>query len=163
MKYVAYTDGGAHGNMNKNHKTLPTDPAGWAYKLTIYDNVGNIYREFSMSGAEFGKTNNQMELTAVKMALLNITRTGVRPTDEITVYLDSNYVRDPLQIKDKLEGWHASHYKNKKNRELWEQLYQLKKYLPQAEFIHVDGHSGVDGNEFCHNRIQDAIARIEEK
>ncbi|HEY0201094.1 MAG TPA: ribonuclease HI, partial [Burkholderiaceae bacterium] len=80
-----YTDGACKGNPG---------PGGWGALLRS----GNSQKE--LFGGELDTTNNRMELTAVIEAL-----SALKRPCEITLYLDSQYVRKG--ITEWVQGWKA--------------------------------------------------------
>lgn len=129
-KIIVYTDGSALNNGN------PDSGCGWACKL-IYK--GN---EKMKSGRMVGKTNNQMEMIAVLMAMKSITNQSI-PAE---IYSDSKYVVETLN----------GNYKVKKNVELRNQLLEEKKRFSDIRFIWLKGH---DKNQ--HNNDVDRAAVAE--
>jgi len=128
-----FTDGSSLGNPG---------PGGWCAILR-YKNHEKI-----IQGGKKDTTNNKMELTAVLEALKIL-----KEPCEIDLYSDSTYVLKG--INEWLENWVKKNFKNVKNKELWQELYELKnKHLI---IIHwVKGHSGHKENEIC-----DKIAKEE--
>ena len=125
-------------------------PGGWGAILMFND----IKKE--ISGGEKETTNNIMEITAVIEALKLLKREC-----EVEVYSDSAYVVNAFNngwiynwIKN---NWQTSGKEPVKNKELWQELYNLIK-LHKVEFIKVKGHSDNDFNNRC-----DFLARGEIK
>ncbi len=78
-------------------------------------------------------TNNVAELTAVLLALESI-----KDRDrEVVVYVDSKYVWGLL----------TQNWKPKKNKELVQKLRNVFSSFSHIDVRHVQGHSGVEGNE----------------
>ncbi len=113
-KIVVYTDGSALNNGSSD------SGCGWACKL--------IYREHEKmkSGIDKGKTNNQMEMTAVIEAMRSITDKSI----PVEVYSDSKYVVETLN----------GNYQIKKNVELWDLIMQEKGRFKDIEFLWLKGH-----------------------
>jgi ribonuclease HI len=125
---TVYTDGAARGN-----------PGNGGYGVVMIS--GKYRKEISQGFAH--TTNNRMELLAVIAALENIR--AVRAN--VTVYSDSKYVVDAVN-KGWLYSWERTHFKNKKNPDLW--IRFLKVYRQHnVKFIWVEGHSGNPLNELC--------------
>lgn len=112
----------------------------------------NIKKE--ISGGSNETTNNIMEITAVIEALKKLKRSC-----EVEVYSDSSYVVNSFN-----NGWIYNWIKNNwitsskepvKNKELWQELYDLTK-IHQVTFIKVKGHSDNEFNNRC-----DELARGE--
>lgn len=125
-------------------------PGGWGAILMFND----IKKE--ISGGQKDTTNNIMEITAVIEALKLLKRECV-----VEVYSDSAYVVNAFN-----NGWIYNWMKNNwqtsgkepvKNKELWQELYNLIK-LHKVNFIKVKGHSDNEFNNKC-----DALARGEIK
>ena len=109
MKYTIYTDGACSGNPG---------PGGWG--AVIFDNDN---KQKNISGSEENTTNNRMELSAAIMALKE-----VNTNSEITIYTDSNYVKNGITewvLKWKENGWKNSNKEPVKNKDLWEKLDNL--------------------------------------
>ncbi|MBL0725355.1 MAG: ribonuclease HI [Alphaproteobacteria bacterium] len=137
-KVSIYTDGACSGNPGKG---------GWAALLECGESRKII------SGWNVYTTNNIMELTAVKKALL-----ALKIACDVDLCTDSRYVQDGL-IKWidcwKKNGWKSANNKPIKNREIWEDLDELKqKHTVRVHW--VKAHNGNDKNE-----LVDQIARGE--
>lgn len=113
-KITVYTDGSVLNNGSSD------SGCGWACKL--------IYRGYEKmkSGNDKGKTNNQMEMTAVLEAIRSITDRSI----PVEVYSDSKYVVETLN----------GNYSIKKNEDLWELLFAEKAEFNDIKFIWVKGH-----------------------
>ena len=107
-----------------------------------------------ISGGANDTTNNIMEITAVIEALKMLKREC-----EVDLYSDSAYVVNAFN-----NGWIYNWIKNNwktaskdpvKNKELWEELYNLTK-KHKVTFIKVKGHSDNEFNNRC-----DELARNE--
>ena len=140
-KVIIYTDGACSGNPG---------PGGWGAVLMFKD----IKKE--ISGHAKDTTNNIMELTAVIEALKILKYTCV-----VDLYSDSAYVVNAFNQKW-IYGWIKNGWKNSskepvKNKELWQELYDLTKQH-EVTFIKVKGHSNNEFNNRC-----DELARNEIK
>lgn len=140
-KVIIYTDGACSGNPG---------PGGWGAILMFND----VKKEISGSNRE--TTNNIMEITAVLEALKHLKRPC-----EVEVYSDSAYVVNAFNngwiynwIKN---NWKTSGKDSVKNKELWQELYDLTK-MHKVKFIKVKGHSDNEFNNKC-----DELARGEIK
>ncbi len=131
-KVMIYTDGACSGNPG---------PGGWGAVLMCDGTKKEI------SGAKKDTTNNIMEITAVLEALKML-----KFECEVEVYSDSAYVVNAFN-----QGWIYNWQKNNwktagkepvKNRELWEELYDLTK-KHKTTFIKVKGHSDNEWNNRC--------------
>lgn len=125
-----FGDGSALGNPG---------PGGWGAILKYGNDIRKI------SGGSKYTTNNQMELTAIIMALKD-----VNFACDIEIYSDSQYVCKG--INEWLHGWVKKNWKGSagpvKNVDLW------KEYLDVAKghsitCIWVKGHAGHPENEEC--------------
>lgn len=134
-----YTDGACSGNPGKG---------GWG--TVVYFQNGERQE---LGGYAPQTTNNRMEMQAAIAALEYFSKSG--QTDSITLYTDSEYVKNGITkwIKGwKKKGWKTSSGKAVLNQDLWETLDQLNS--PAVTWQYVRGHAGNEGNERC-----DAIAR----
>jgi ribonuclease HI len=123
-----YTDGAARGN-----------PGNGGYAAIMIS--GKYRKEISQGFAH--TTNNRMELLAVIAALENIKTQNAN----ITVYSDSKYVIDAIN-QGWLKTWERTHFKNKKNPDLWMRFLRVYK-CHNVKFIWVAGHAGNLLNELC--------------
>lgn len=132
-KIIVHTDGGCDSKRD--------GVGAWAYVIEFADG-----RTVECTGTAVGTTNNRMEMQAVIEAL------KVLPFGEpIEVVSDSEYV--VLGITSWINAWIAKGWKSKygqpvKNQEEWKEMHELYK-LHDVHFRHVNGHSGVPGNERC--------------
>ena len=135
-----YTDGACSGNPG---------PGGWGSILMYKENKKEI------SGGKKETTNNVMELTAVIEGLKLL-----KFPCKVKLYSDSAYVVNAFE-KKWLDGWIKNGWKNSskepvKNKELWEELYELTK-VHQVEFIKVKGHADNEYNNRCDELARKAI------
>lgn len=139
-KVTIYTDGACSGNPG---------PGGWASVLMYKDNKKEI------SGGEKDTTNNVMELKAVIKGLKLL-----KYPCEVDLYSDSAYV-----VNSFIQGWIYNWVKNDwktsnkepvKNKELWQELYELTK-IHKVNFIKVKGHSDNKYNNRCDELARNAI------
>lgn len=128
------------------------DHGGWG-SILMYKGVKK-----EISGGQKETTNNIMELTAVIQALRL-----VKYPCNIKIYSDSAYVVNGfLQgwiynwIK---KGWRTADGSPVKNKELWEELYNLTK-KHKVNFIKVKGHSDNEYNNRCDELARNAIKDI---
>mgnify|MGYP005942288377 FL=1 len=140
---IIYTDGACSGNPG---------PGGWGAILMINENKKEI------SGGNKNTTNNVMELTAVIEALKLLKR----PCN-VNLYSDSAYVVNAfLQgwiynwVK---KGWKTSGKEPVKNKEIWQELYDLTK-IHKVNFIKVKGHSDNKYNNRCDELARKAIKEL---
>ena len=128
-KVDIYTDGACSGNPG---------PGGWGVLIEI-DN-----ENIELSGGDRETTNNRMELMAAIKALEEIDKDY-----EITLYTDSNYVKDGITswISNwKKNNWKTASKKDVKNKELWMRLDEAIKDK-NISWVWVIGHAGNAGNE----------------
>lgn len=140
---VIYTDGACSGNPG---------PGGWGSILMYKGNKKEI------SGGKKDTTNNVMELTAVIEALKLL-----KFKCKVSLYSDSAYVVNAFNQKW-IYGWMKNGWKNAskepvKNKELWEELYELTK-THEVTFIKVKGHSDNEYNNRCDEMAREAITRL---
>lgn len=140
-KVVIYTDGACSGNPG---------PGGWG-TILMYKNVKK-----EISGYMENTTNNIMEITAVIEGLKLL-----KYECEVEIYSDSAYVVNAFN-NHWIEGWRKKNWINSskepvKNKELWQELYNLTKQH-NVKFIKVKGHSDNEYNNRC-----DELARLEIK
>ena len=137
-KVVIYTDGACSGNPG---------PGGWG-TILIYKNVKK-----EISGYMENTTNNIMEITAVIEGLKLL-----KYECEVEIYSDSAYVVNAFN-NHWIEGWRKKNWINSskepvKNKELWQELYDLTK-KHDVKFIKGKGHSDNEYNNRC-----DELARL---
>ena len=143
-KVTIYTDGACSGNPG---------PGGWGTILMYKDSKKEL------SGASKETTNNIMELTAVVEGLKKL-----KYPCEVELYSDSAYVVNAFNqgwiynwIK---KNWKTADGKEVKNKELWQELYELTK-IHNVTFIKVKGHSDNEYNNRCDEIARNAISIIE--
>ncbi len=137
---IIYTDGACSGNPG---------PGGWGSILMYGEHKKEI------SGGKKDTTNNVMELTAVIEALKLL-----KFKCKVSVYSDSAYVVNAFNQKW-IYGWMKNGWKNAskepvKNKELWQELYDLTK-AHEVTFIKVKGHSDNEYNNRCDEMAREAI------
>lgn len=142
-KVIIYTDGACSGNPG---------PGGWAAILMYKD------KQKEISGGMKNTTNNVMELTAVIEGLKML-----KYVCEVDLYSDSAYVVNAfLQgwiynwVK---KGWKTSGKEPVKNKEIWQELYDLTK-IHKVNFIKVKGHSDNKYNNRCDELARKAIKEL---
>ncbi len=147
QEITVYTDGGCHGNPG---------PGGWAC-VVIADGETR-----ELSGGEAHTTNNKMELTAAINALSAIRNTARFAGRPVTLYSDSQYVKNGITgwIHGwKKNGWKTAAKKPVLNQELWQQLDALNAAL-SVDWQWVKGHAGVQYNERCDRLCQQEMAKF---
>ena len=136
-----YTDGSCPNNGRKDSK------GGWAY-LVIDDDNGTILAK--RSGARYSTTNNQMELEAVKQALIFVNNFLIDKENlECCIYTDSAYIANCVKEKW-YEKWEKNNWKNSKkqtvkNKDYWQFLIPWFRN-EHIKFEKVVGHSDDDLN-----------------
>ena len=142
-KVTIYTDGACSGNPG---------PGGWAAVLIYNENRKEI------SGAKKETTNNIMELTAVIEALKIL-----KYPCEVDLYSDSAYVVNGFNqgwiYNWRKNNWRTSSKEPVKNKEIWEELYNLSK-IHKVNFIKVKGHSTNELNNRCDELAREAIKNL---
>lgn len=131
MPVIAYTDGAAN-----NARPIEQRAGGWGVVMMLVDEQGQrdprqeAYRE--LSGGVPSATNNQMELEAVRQALLALKGQGV----QITIVSDSSYTIGVLSMN----------WKVKENISLVQEIKQMMRHH-RVTFDKVKGHAGHEHNE----------------
>ena len=141
-KVDIYTDGACSGNPG---------PGGWGVLIEI-DN-----ENIELSGGDRETTNNRMERMAAIKALEEIDKDY-----EITLYTDSNYVKDGITswISDwKKNNWKTASKKDVKNKELWIRLDEAIKDK-NISWVWVKGHAGNAGNEQADYLARSALEKL---
>ena len=141
-KVDIYTDGACSGNPG---------PGGWGVLIEI-DN-----KNIELSGGDRETTNNRMELMAAIKALEEIDKDY-----EITLYTDSNYVKDGITswISNwKKNNWKTASKKDVKNKELWMRLDAAIKDK-NISWVWVKGHAGNAGNEQADYLARSALEKL---
>ncbi len=141
-KVDIYTDGACSGNPG---------PGGWGVLIEI-DN-----ENIELSGGDRETTNNRMELMAAIKALEEIDKDY-----EITLYTDSNYVKDGITswISNwKKNNWKTANKKDVKNKELWMRLDEAIKDK-NISWVWVKGHAGNTGNEQADYLARSALEKL---
>lgn len=141
-----YTDGGCSGNPG---------PGGWGVVVIQGES------ETKLSGGEQSTTNNRMELTAAISALNFVQQNCDYKNSSVTVFSDSQYVKNGITVwikSWKAKGWKTANKQPVKNVDLWTQLDSLAAAFPALEWNWVKGHAGVKYNEIC-----DALCQTEIK
>ena len=123
-KVIIYTDGACSGNPG---------PGGWG-AILMYKSAKK-----EISGGMKNTTNNIMEITAVIEALKCL-----KVESDVQVYSDSAYTVNAFKqgwIYNWMKnGWKTANKEPVKNKELWQELYDLTK-KHKVEFIKVKGHA----------------------
>ena len=116
-----------------------------------------MYKETTkeISGYMPNTTNNIMEMTAVIEGLKML-----KYKCEVEIYSDSSYVVNAFN-NFWIQGWIKNNWINSskepvKNKELWQELYELTK-KHEVKFIKVKGHSDNVYNNRCDELARNAI------
>ncbi|MCI5696235.1 MAG: ribonuclease HI [Spirochaetia bacterium] len=143
---VIYTDGGCSGNPG---------PGGWG-AVILADG-----KELRISGGEHNTTNNRMELMAAISALSTVANTPDFNNRPVSVYADSQYVKNGITswiTNWKKNGWRTAAKKPVLNQDLWQKLDALNSSL-NVSWNWVKGHAGIEYNEVCDQLCQTEIAK----
>lgn len=124
-----FTDGSSRGNPG---------PGGWCAILKWKG------YEKCLCGGEPLTTNNRMELFAVIEGLKAIKKKEI----PVHIYSDSSYVVNAIE-KKWLTQWVKIDFKNKKNKELWEEYLKISDSFKELHFHWIKGHAGHPENERC--------------
>ena len=142
-KVIIYTDGACSGNPG---------PGGWG-AILMYKGAKK-----EISGGMKETTNNIMEVTAVIEALKCL-----KVESDVQIYSDSAYTVNAFNqgwiynwIK---KGWKTAGGEPVKNKELWQELYELTK-KHKVEFIKVKGHADNEFNNRCDEMARNAIKNL---
>ncbi len=124
-------------------------PGGWGTILMYKETTKEI------SGYMPDTTNNIMEMTAVIEGLKML-----KYKCEVEIYSDSSYVVNAFN-NFWIQGWIKNNWINSskepvKNKELWQELYELTK-KHEVKFIKVKGHSDNVYNNRCDELARNAI------
>ena len=141
-KVDIYTDGACSGNPG---------PGGGGVLIKIEN------ENIELSGGDRETTNNRMELMAAIKALEEIDKDY-----EITLYTDSNYVKDGITswISNwKKNNWKTANKKDVKNKELWMRLDEAIKDK-NISWVWVKGHAGNAGNEQADYLARSALENL---
>tara|TARA_B100001769_G_scaffold225167_1_gene186225 strand:- start:214 stop:648 length:435 start_codon:yes stop_codon:yes gene_type:complete len=141
-KVDIYTDGACSGNPG---------PGGWGVLIELNN------KKIELSGGDKETTNNRMELMAAIKALEEIDKDY-----EITLYTDSNYVKDGITrwISNwKKNNWKTASKKDVKNKELWMRLDEAIKDK-NISWVWVKGHAGNAGNEQADYLARSALEKL---
>lgn len=141
-KITLYTDGAAKGNPG---------PGGYGALLISGKHRKEISEGYRLT------TNNRMELLAVIVGLEGLKYSG----SEVTVYTDSKYVADAVNLGWVFK-WEKKAFKKKKNPDLWKRFLSVYR-VHKVSFKWVKGHAGIPGNEVCDKLAVEASIKIDLK
>lgn len=136
MNIKIYTDGSCSGNPG---------PGSYCYKIIFDKN-----RQYLNKHKYKITTNNRMELLSVIEAL-TVLKNSIFENANITVYSDSKYVIDPINL-GWLNTWAGRGFKKNSitsiaNIDLWIRFYDLFLYFKNLKFVWVKGHNNNYNNE----------------
>ncbi|CAI2331373.1 unnamed protein product [Caenorhabditis sp. 36 PRJEB53466] len=142
--WFIWTDGACPNNGR------PNAVAGWA----IFFGDGD--RRNRNGGVIGVQTNNIAELVGVKMAILTARRSQVY---RVTIFTDSRYVVDSLN--NFINLWRINGYINSNgqpvaNRELIQEIEELRDSMDEVNIVHVPAHCGNYNNERADEMARDA-------
>lgn len=145
---IIYTDGGCRGNGKEE------SIGSWGANIYLDGVMNDKY--IKVGGATGTTTNNIMELKAVIEGLQYVVDNELTGSP-VDVHADSAYVLNGISGKNPwVVGWQKNAkdgiWKNSKknpvaNQELWEQLIELTKQIPNINWVKVKGHSDDVFNE----------------
>lgn len=150
---IFYTDGACSGNPGVG---------GWSFVELVKCDSG--FKTSVTKGNKYKTTNNEMELTAVYMALVKAFKSKAK---KVTVYCDSAYVVNAI-TKGWLLNWYKNGWKTKedkpiKNKQIWEKMFKLvyeKKIV--INMVHIKGHNGDPLNELADRSAVEAKQELSE-
>lgn len=150
---IFYTDGACSGNPGIG---------GWACVEVLRCDRG--IKTNIETGNKQVTTNNEMELTAVYMALVKAYKAGIK---QVTIYSDSAYVVNAIKkgwlANWKINGWETVQGNPIKNKHIWEKMYKLvfEKEM-KIHMILVKGHSGDPLNDLADRMAVEAKEKLME-
>ena len=151
-KYRIYTDGSARGS----HVSY----GGWAVIIEKDDKIIDI-----LKGNKYPSTNNEMELTAIKNAILYIEKIQKSLFgDSFIIYTESNYSLQSVTNWYKqwrINGWKNSKKEPVKNKELIQEIIDLLERNTHISIEKVKGHNGNIGNEMADDYAADEAIKIQ--
>jgi ribonuclease HI len=146
-KIIIHADGGCRNNQSKENI------GGWG---VVYQ-YGNDTKE--VKGSTRNTTNNIMELTAAIEALKGVKNKKI--TTELI--MDSQYVITGITqwVENWIKkGWRKADKKPVENKELWQELLNLKNQFSNITFIKCIGHSNNEGNNRADELANEAMDEI---
>lgn len=152
-KYEIYTDGSAIG-LTRNYY------GGWAAIVQKDNKIIDI-----LKGSKFPSTNNEMELTAIKNAVLYIKSSTNHCAfgNSYIIYTDSQYSLSSVTTwchQWRNNGWKNSKKEPVKNKEIIEEIMNLLEENPLIEIKKVKGHNGNIGNEMADDYATDESNKL---
>lgn len=152
---IYYTDGACGGRADRRK-------GGWCYvRLVKQDDCG--YKTEHKTGVKKDTTNNEMELTAAYLAILDSYKRGVT---NVEIHTDSMYVVNSIG-RDWLTGWKENEWKTSqdkevKNLDIWKKVYKLiyEKGM-RVKMVWVKGHSNDPLNNLSDTLAVQAYEELE--
>jgi ribonuclease HI len=158
LSFEMYTDGACKGNPGVG---------GYCAILLAWRESESGERQLAREpryivGGEDHTTNNIMELRAVIEGLRSLSREDV----ELTIYIDSQYVRQGITewIQNwKKNGWLTRSKEPVKNADLWRELDQLVS-MHRIRWQWTKGHADDEWNNAADQRASDeALRRLKKR
>jgi ribonuclease HI len=149
MSFLIFADGACSGNPG---------PGGWsALILDTGSSSSSLVGGECLWGSAPQTTNNVMELTALLRALEHL---SVDLRSPLQVALDSTYVLSGAKqwrLSWRSRDWKKSDGSPVANLDLWKALDRLLDARQgSVEWVWVEGHAGIEGNEFVDQRSVEA-------
>lgn len=147
---IVHTDGGTR-KVDSLAEVDANTVCGYAY---LVENKNNDIRILK-GKAEKGKTNNMMEITAVRDALKELLKQNLN-TSKILFVCDSKYA---LSASDK--SWFREKRWNE-NAEMWEEIGKLLQSNDwNITWAWTQGHNGEEGNEIVDRELNREMNKLE--
>ncbi|KRN32173.1 ribonuclease H family protein [Weissella halotolerans] len=157
--YYLFTDGGSRntGNHRGSH-VQASDLAAWA--IALFKGTDMQTPTYTAKKAYHGRTNNDMELAALIMAL-NVAQDLSQP---VTIVSDSKYVLDT--VTDWMYSWQANGWQKASgpiaNLAGWQTVFELMQSLQEkVSFIWVKGHATSRGNQLVDQLLNQAMDNLD--
>lgn len=157
-QYYLFTDGGSRntGNRAGGH-VKASDLAAWA--IALFAGSDLQVPTYTAAKAYRGRTNNEMEVEALIMALRLAQELG-KP---LTIISDSKYVLDT--VTDWMYTWQANGWQKASgpiaNLSAWQTVFDLMQSLQeQVSFIWVKGHATSQGNQLVDHLLNEAMDKL---
>lgn len=155
-KIIIFSDGSSRGNPGPGGwgaivmQKLNITPSSIVKSATVQEYQKEEIHVTELGGGENHTTNNRMELTGAIKALSSLGSLASK-SEEIILNTDSSYVING--ITKWIYGWQKNGWKNSGkedvvNRDLWQELIKVSSGK-KIKWNHIDGHSGIPGNERC--------------
>ena len=156
--YYLFTDGGNRntGNITGGH-VKSSDPSGWA--IAAFSGQDMVSACYTDAKAVLGRTNNEMEVTALFHAL----QYAKQLDGPITIVSDSKYVLDT--VTNWMYNWQSNSWKKASgpiaNLPMWQAVFKLTQELySRLHFIWVKGHATSNGNVLVDQLLNRAMDNL---